>query len=139
MNCFGIKPNNGLCHPSARCTGYTGVRVRSNWVILIWILSWPFWVHAEDGQPGNSLLVYKLDGTNHCEPTSGVSLIAMKHQLTNAGIDVLSMQKGFDGREGIAVCGSPTGQINIYEISAPNLKAAQKIGFKRLPESSIHN
>ena len=63
----------------------------------------------------------------------------MKHQLTNAGIDVLSMQKGFDGREGIAVCGSPTGQINIYEISAPNLKAAQKIGFKRLPESSIHN
>ena len=63
----------------------------------------------------------------------------MKHQLTNAGIDVLSMQKGFDGRKGIAVCGSPKGQINIYEIFAPNLKAAQKIGFKRLPESMIHN
>jgi len=108
-------------------------------VIFIWILCWPFWVHAEDVHPESSLFVYKLDGTNHCETAPGVSLIAMKQQLTNAGIDVYSMHKRFDGREGIAVCGSPTGQINIYEIPAPNLNSALKIGFRRLPESLINN
>jgi hypothetical protein len=108
-------------------------------VILFLIINLPILVHAGYVLPGDSLFVYKLDGTNHCETDNGVDVVAMKHELTDAGITVISMRKGFDGREGIAVCGSPTGQINIYEISAPHLKMAQKIGFKRLPESLINH
>ncbi len=108
-------------------------------VILFLIINLPILVHAGDVLPGDSLFVYKLDGTNHCETGTGIDLVAMEHELTDAGITIISMRKGFDGREGIAVCGSPTGQINIYEISAPNLIMAQNIGFKRLPESLINH
>ncbi len=114
-------------------------RTRLILVFLFWIFSWPLLSHAGDEPLGDSLFVYKLDGTNHCEHHAGVDLVSMKQQLTVAGITVISMRKGFDGRDGIAVCGSPTGQINIYEIPAPNLKTALKIGFKRLPESLINN
>jgi len=38
-------------------------------------------------------------------------------------------------REGIAVFGAPTGQINIYEIAPSDLSIALKLGFKPLPEN----
>lgn len=107
-------------------------------VMMFWFFSWPYLVPAGNVRLGNSLFVYKPNGTNHCETKTGFDVVAMEHELTNAGITVISMRKGFDGRECIAVCGSPTGQINIYEISAPNLKMAQEIGFKRLPECLIN-
>lgn len=138
MSFFSIEPNNGSC-TSNRQTWHPGLSVRMSALIFIWILCWPYFVHAGDVRPGNSLFVYKLDGTNHCETGTSVDLVAMEHELMDAGITVISMRKGFDGREGIAVCGSPTGQINIYEISAPNLIMAQNIGFKRLPESLINH
>ena len=87
----------------------------------------------------NSLFVYHLNGTKHCEPDSGIGSATMGQQLTNAGIKIISMHKGFDGREGIAVCGSPTGEINIQEIPTSNLSVALRIGFKRLVGNKNNN
>lgn len=81
------------------------------------------------------LFVYKLDGTKHCEPHAGVSLDSMALEFTDAGIEVFSSRKGHDGREGIALCGAPTGQINIYEILSADLTSALSMGFKQLPEN----
>ena len=95
----------------------------------------PFSIQSADIPLYSALFVYKLDGTKHCESSAGISLDSMAHELAGGGIEVLSSQKGFDGREGIAFCGTPTGQINIYEIPSSDLKAALRLGFKKLPQN----
>jgi hypothetical protein len=89
-----------------------------------------------DGVPTNAtVFVYKIDGTKHCESYAGESLNAMSRNLADASIEVLSSRKGYDGGEGIAQCGEPTGQINIYEIYTSDLESALIRGFKRLPQN----
>ena len=92
-------------------------------------------IYSGKASSGNTVFVYKPDGTLHCKNSKGITLDSMKQQLTSAGIKVLSSRKGYDGREGIAFCGNPTGQINIYEIASSDLSVALKIGFKPLPEN----
>jgi hypothetical protein len=94
-------------------------------------------VQTDRVSAASSLFVFKLDGTTHCEDAKGVSLDSMEQELTTAGIKVISRQKGYDGREGIAVCGAPTGQINIYEIASSDVSAALGLGFRQLPENWI--
>ena len=94
-------------------------------------------VYADGEPPTSTLFVFKLDGTNHCEDAKGVSLASMDQELMTAGIKVFSRRKGYDGREGIAVCGAPTGQINVYEIASSDVHAAQGLGFRKLPENWI--
>ena len=101
------------------------------------LLPCPLLIHSAGTSSTRTLFVFKLDGTKHCEPYAGVSLDSMALELGAAGIEVLSRRKGYDGREGIAVCGEPTGQINIYEISSSDLSAALSLGFKQLPENWI--
>ena len=60
-----------------------------------------------------SLFVCQPSGAMHCEPDSGIDLSTMGQQLTEAGVKVISMRMGFNGREGVALCGNPTGEINI--------------------------
>ena len=86
----------------------------------------------------HTLFVFKLDGTKHCDSNTGVNIDAMALELSNAGIDVISSRKGYDGREGIAICGEPTGQINIFEIFSVDLASALGKGFKRLPNRWIN-
>jgi len=100
-------------------------------------LSYPLLVHSDSNPSVRSIFVFKLDGTNHCEPYAGVNLDSMELELTAAGIKVFSRRKGYDGREGIAICGAPTGQINIYEIASSDLSAALSLGFKKQPENWI--
>ncbi|MES2962418.1 MAG: hypothetical protein V4760_00915, partial [Bdellovibrionota bacterium] len=45
---------------------------------------------------------------------------------------VFSRDKRADGLMHIQVCGSPTGQINVYEIPVSALKEAEGKGFKKL-------
>ena len=85
----------------------------------------------------STIFVFKLDGSKHCEPYTGVDLDSMELRLTAAGIKVFSRQRGYDGREGIAICGAPTGQINIYEIAYSDLSAALSLSFKQLPKNWI--
>jgi hypothetical protein len=95
----------------------------------------PLIVHSAGTSSNRTLFVFKLDGTKHCEPYTGVNLDAMALELSGAGIEVFSSRKGYDGREGIAICGEPTGQINIYEIPSSDLASALSMGFKQLPEN----
>ncbi|UCE51006.1 MAG: hypothetical protein JSV31_17235 [Desulfobacterales bacterium] len=106
-------------------------------IICLGFFSYPLEVQADRASAASSLFVFKLDGTTHCEDAKGVSLDSMQQELTTAGIKVISRQKGYDGREGIAVCGAPTGQINIYEIASSDVSAALGLGFRQLPENWI--
>jgi len=106
-------------------------------MIFIGLLTFPLLIHSAGTPSVPTLFVYKLDGTKHCEPYAGVSLDSMALELAGAGIEVFSSRKGYDGREGIAICGEPTGQINIYEILSSDLAAALSMGFKQLPENRL--
>ncbi len=55
-------------------------------VILFWFFGWPYLVRAGNIRPGDSLFVYKLDGTNHCETGTSIDLVAMERELLDAGI-----------------------------------------------------
>ena len=93
---------------------------------------------AHAGQTGatETALVYKPDGSRHCNSAAGISLDAMAQELVGSGIVVYSQRKSYDGREGIALCDRPTGSINVYEIGISHLSAALELGFKRLLRSS---
>lgn len=114
MNSFSVILSDIFSRP-LHGAGFTmAVNRRSLIVVfMLGIISGSFLVSAEKVSQMNSLFVYHLNGTKHCEPDSGIGSATMGQQLTNAGIKIISMHKGFDGREGIAVCGSPTGEINI--------------------------
>ena len=92
-------------------------------------------IHTDAISSASTVFVFKLDGTVHCENSKGITLDSMEQKLTSAGIKVFSRRKGYDGREGIALCGAPTGQVNIYEIAPSDLSIALKLGFKPLPEN----
>jgi hypothetical protein len=104
-------------------------------ILAIWLgfLTCSHLAQATGTTSVNTVFVYKLDGTKHCEPYAGVSVRSMALELLDAGVEVYSSRKGYDGREGVAICGEPTGQINIYEILSSDLPMARNVGFKPLP------
>ncbi len=73
--------------------------------------------------------VYKYDGSLQCGMGKAIPLETMAKELN--GIAILSSAKKPDGLMHIQVCGSITGQANVYEISAKYLKAAEAKGFKK--------
>ncbi len=78
----------------------------------------------------NTVLVYKADGSLQCGQGKGISIAEMEKELK--GIKILSRDNRADGKMHIQLCGSPTGQINVFEISEKNLKVAEARGFKKL-------
>ena len=84
----------------------------------------------------DTLWVFKNDGTVHCGPPAGIAPEVMAQELATSGIPVLAMRKAHDGREGIALCGQPTGQINLYEVPAAQLSQARAAGFRLWTGSS---
>ena len=101
------------------------------------LIAWPL-VPAHAGQSGTTetTYVYKPDGTRHCNNAPGISLDSMAQELVGSGIVVVSQRKSYDGREGVALCGDPTGSINAYEIGKSKLSKALELGFKRLDKAS---
>lgn len=73
--------------------------------------------------------VYKPDGSLQCGQGKKIPLEKMETEL--AGIPVYSRYNKNDGLMRIQVCGSPTGNSNVYEIDRKNLEAATKAGFKQ--------
>ena len=108
-----------------------------NFILLTFLgfLSYAVVVHAGGNSPANTLFVFKPDGTIHCDKSQGATLDSMEQELESASIKVFSSQKKYDGREGIAVCGASTGQINVYEIASSDVSEALGLGFKQLPEN----
>ena len=95
----------------------------------------PLGICSADAESERTVFVFKPDGTKHCERYEGTSVKRMALELREAGVKVYSGQKGYDGREGVATCGDPTGQINIYEIHVSDYPTALDKGFTRLPEN----
>lgn len=83
------------------------------------------------GEPGK-IQVYHHDGSLQCEPDSGIPLEQMAAELEAAGIETLDSRTGHDDLARMAVCGAPTGNINIYTIDEADLQAARALGFERL-------
>ncbi len=100
-------------------------------------LSYAAVVSAGGNSTASTRFVFKPDGTIQCDKSQGVALGSMVQELKSADIKVFSMRKGYDGREGIALCGAPTGQINVYEIAISDVSEAVSLGFKQLPENRI--
>ena len=72
--------------------------------------------------------VYKFDGSLQCGLGQTKSLSEMQKDLK--AIFVYQSWKRHDGMMRIQLCGSPTGQSNVYEINRKDLEAALKLGFK---------
>lgn len=102
-------------------------------LILVGLLSHAVVIHAGGTSAANTLFVFKPDGTLQCDKSPGVTLGSMAQELRSVDIKVFSSRKGYDGREGIALCGAPTGQINVYEIASSDVSKALGLGFKPLP------
>lgn len=72
--------------------------------------------------------VFKADGSLQCGQGKAVPVSDMQKELGD--IKVYSSANKNDGMMRIQVCGSPTGNSNVYEIDRKNLEAAVKKGFK---------
>jgi hypothetical protein len=72
--------------------------------------------------------VYKADGSLQCGQGKQIPVAEMQKQLKD--IKVHSAVNKNDGMMRIQVCGSPTGNSNVYEIDRKDLEAALKAGFK---------
>lgn len=84
--------------------------------------------------PGSATVeVARYDGSRQCEPGDPGSLLRGERQLAEAGIHVLAARKGRDGRIYPAVCGGPTGSMDVYRIPARDLDRARALGFVRFP------
>ena len=83
---------------------------------------------AAAAKPLATVKVFKYDGSKQCGQAAGQDVAAMEKQLK--GVTVISRDKANDGKMRIQMCGADTGQANVYEIRAADLKAAEKAGFK---------
>ncbi len=72
--------------------------------------------------------VYKLDGSVQCEPNSGKPITEIQTELSN--IKIISSKSSHDGLMRTQVCGQPTGNCFVFEISETDLDKALKYGFK---------
>lgn len=75
------------------------------------------------------VFVYKADGSLQCGMGKKIDALEMKKELGN--IQVFSTANKSDGLMRIQLCGHPTGQNNVFEISAKDLEEALKLGFKK--------
>lgn len=82
----------------------------------------------EEKKMSNTVKVYKPDGSLQCGMGKSIPLADMQKDLKD--IAVKSSYNKNDGMMRIQVCGSPTGNCNVYEIDRENLEKAIKMGFK---------
>ena len=79
----------------------------------------------------DTLAIFKKDGSRQCEPPSNKSsLEQIKKAFKAQGVKVFCAKKGSLQSRGIALCGAPTNNINIFYISKKNKVKALKMGFK---------
>ena len=83
---------------------------------------------TKSDKKAKTTFIYKYDGSLQCGMGESIPLKEMAKQLD--GINIYSQSKKNDGLMHIQVCGSNTGQINVYEIAEADLEKAIKKGFK---------
>lgn len=72
--------------------------------------------------------VYKADGSLQCGMGKGIPVSEMAKELE--GFKIYSSENKSDGMMRIQVCGSPTGQCNVFEIDRTQLDKALSKGFR---------
>lgn len=72
--------------------------------------------------------VFRYDGTLQCAMGKAIPLNDMARDLKD--IPVISSTQLSDGLLRIQLCGSPTGDANVYEISESHLEKAKTLGFR---------
>lgn len=85
-------------------------------------------VSMKDSLNIDRVKVYKPDGTLQCKQGKLIPISEMQKELN--GITVFSSESKNDGMMRIQVCGSPTGNSNVFEISRKDLEKAFEKGFK---------
>jgi hypothetical protein len=75
-----------------------------------------------------SIRVYKYDGSLQCGMGKSIPLEEMKADLKN--IKIISAAHKNDGLMRIQLCGSPTGNANVFEILKDDLDKALALGFR---------
>ena len=84
------------------------------------------------GAASSTVKVYKFKKSVSCNQQSGVSVSAMRVELTQANVAVKGALCGTDGIARAAVCGTETGYVNVYEINATDIAKAKSMGFMLL-------
>ncbi|MBO9668724.1 MAG: hypothetical protein J7501_18135 [Bdellovibrio sp.] len=85
-------------------------------------------VAVMDGSSAERVKVAKADGSLQCGQGQKIAATEMQKDLKD--IKVYSSSNKNDGMMRIQLCGSPTGNYNVYEIDRKDLDAAIKAGFK---------
>jgi hypothetical protein len=75
----------------------------------------------------DKIKVYKPDGSLQCDMGKPISIDDMKKELKN--LRVYSEVKLHDGKMRVQLCGTPTGQCNVFEIHRDDLQEAVKLGY----------
>lgn len=74
--------------------------------------------------------IYKSDGTLQCQAdVLDTSIEEMQQELTGSDIQVYQSSKSHDGLMHMQLCGSPTGNINVFSIASTDLNKAKSLGF----------
>lgn len=81
-----------------------------------------------ESSASNRIKIHKPDGTLQCGQGKLIPIEEMQKQLGK--IKVYSAKNQNDGMMRIQVCGSPTGNSNVYEIDRKDLEEALKAGFQ---------
>lgn len=85
-------------------------------------------VNMDKAKSTDRVRVFKPDGSLQCGQGEKIPLADMQKELK--GIKVFSSSNQNDGMMRIQLCGTPTGNCNVYEIDRKDLEAALKVGFK---------
>ena len=85
-------------------------------------------LQAKQEPKPQTVKVYRYDGTLQCGMGKRIALEEMQKELKD--IPILSSGHLNDGLMRIQLCGSPTGDANVYEIEEVNLEKAKALGFR---------
>jgi hypothetical protein len=105
-----------------------------NLIFLIALFAFTI-VRVAAATPEPNVKVFKSRGSAQCEPKSGTSPEIMRGDLEKAGVTVISIACGNDGKMYPAMCGATDGAINIFVI--PQRKAAQAATLQFAKLSSL--
>lgn len=79
-------------------------------------------------QKVKTVRVYRYDGTLQCGMGKRISIEEMQKDLKD--VPIISSAHLNDGLMRIQLCGSPTGDANVYEIDEVHLEKAKSLGFR---------
>jgi hypothetical protein len=85
-------------------------------------------LQAKQENKPKTVKVYRYDGTLQCGMGKRIPLEDMQKEFK--GIPILSSAHLNDGLMRIQLCGSPTGDANVFEIEESHLEKAKALGFR---------